>query len=174
MNASLDYFYSYVSPVTFICRKDRIITSIEIDIVNSELAPPSLVDANSVVIFQISEPIIPTPILPTILQEQIEQIELVQKIEKKEPKTDEPITNILKEQMFPKPSIYRTYQQYIEKLPQGEIPVNKRQYAQQIRNRRKADEIIEIAKKMNYFSKILGMKPENIDVTIFSKLLDKF
>ena len=76
--------------------------------------------------------------------------------------------------MFPQPSVYRTYQQYIDKLPQGEIPVSKRQYAQQIRNRRRADDIVEIAKKMNYFSKILGMKPEDIDVTIFSKLLDKF
>ena len=77
LNASLDYFYSYVSPVSFICRKDRIITSIEIDIVNSELSTPSLVDENSVVIFQISEPIIPSPIFPTILQEQEEQIEII-------------------------------------------------------------------------------------------------
>ena len=174
LNASLDYFYSYVSPVTFICRKDRLITSIEIDIVNSELTPPSLVDANSVVIFQITEPIIPTLPTKSIEQEQIEQIELIQKIEQKEPKTDEPITNILREQMFPKPSVFKTYDQYIEKLPQGDIPLSKRQYAQHIRNRRKADEIIEIAKKMNYFSKILGMPPEDIDVTIFSKLLEKF
>tara|TARA_Y100000310_G_scaffold176261_1_gene176404 strand:+ start:9153 stop:12962 length:3810 start_codon:yes stop_codon:yes gene_type:complete len=174
LNASLDYFYSYVSPVSFMCRKDRIITSIEIDIVNSELAVPSLVDENSVVIFQITEPVQPSIIYPSILQEQEEQIQLIQKIEQKDPKTDEPITNILREQMFPQPSVYKTYQQYIDKIPQGQIPLSKRQYAQQIRSRKKADNLIKIAKKINYFSKIIGMKPEDIDVTIFSKLLDKF
>ena len=172
LNASLDYFYSYVSPVSFVCRKTKIVSSITIEIVNSELQAPPLINANSVVIFQVTEPPpIPTPIPLTIPQKQLQLFELQEQLIKKEPKTGEALVNLVQAKLFPKPAQYPTYEEYLSKIPQDEIPMTKRKYAQSIRRRKKADDLLELAKKTKKIADILGMQPQDVGLGIFNSLI---
>ena len=49
--------------------------------------------------------------------------------------------------------------------------MTKRKYAQSIRRRKKADDLLELAKKTKKIADILGMQPQDVGLGIFNSLI---
>ena len=173
LNSALDYFYSYVSPLTFTMQKTRVVSSISIEITTSKLGVPLLVDDSSIMIFQITIPPMSIPAdLPTIQQTQAEAQYVLDQLVLKEPKTGEPLQQIMLTDMFPIPSSFDSYDTYLS-TTQDNPPLSKAKYNAQIRIRKKYADMKEVASKIQYIGGILGIDPQDIPINIFDSIITK-
>ena len=173
LNSALDYFYSYVSPLTFTMQKTRTVTSISIEITTSKLGVPLLVDDSSIMIFQITIPPMSIPAdLPTIQQTQAEAQYVLDQLALKEPRTGEPLQQIMLADMFPLPSSFDSYDTYLS-TTQDNPPLSKAKYTAQIRLRKKYADMKAVASKIQYIGSILGIQPEDIPINIFDSIITK-
>jgi hypothetical protein len=173
LNSALDYFYSYVSPLTFTMQKTRTVTSISIEITTSKLGVPLLVDDSSIMIFQITIPPMSIPAdLPTIQQTQAESQYVLDQLALKEPRTGEPLQQIMLADMFPLPSSFDSYDTYLS-TTQDNPPLSKAKYNAQIRLRKKYADMKAVASKIQYIGSILGIQPEDIPINIFDSIITK-
>lgn len=167
LNSALDYFYSYVSPVSFTMQSDKLISSITVEIVDSNLNYPSLLSPNSVIIFQVEEPFEYIPYIPTIPQIQYQQLAIEQQLEKKEPQKMNKIKDMIEAELFPQPANYLPYELYIKN---NNTPISKAKYSQLIRQRKKASDQLELANKIYLISQLVDLEPENIGLQVFDSL----
>jgi hypothetical protein len=154
-------------------QKTRTVSSISIEITTSKLGVPLLVDDSSIMIFQITIPPMSIPAdLPTIQQTQAEAQYVLDQLVLKEPKTGEPLQQIMLADMFPLPSSFDSYDTYLS-TTQDTPPLSKAKYNAQIRIRKKYADMKEVASKIQYIGGILGIDPQDIPVNIFDSIITK-